>query len=155
MKNTDYEKLRSAFLSFTAIDGDLNGSGFFEKYFTAHGGIAWLAQEWFEKERYGGGVDTILFQLYIEGNHNWFKMPSSNKLGAFSKSSKSWRYNIPLCKEKREEITNLLDMKIFIADAIRDLIKIFEKKSRKMPDDFNLDMFLIDLSNFGGSLRTV
>ena len=144
MKKIDYRKLDQSIIWFSAIEGYARDCEFFSEYtIKAPDGIAWKILKKLPREKYGTGVESILFMLYIEGDVDWFKMPKKPSLGPFGKKSKGWNFKIPLSINRQKEITTQKDMEVFIFDNIIELITIL-KKRKNTPEDFNLDLFVND-----------
>ncbi len=155
MADVDYRPLKNSFISFTSILGDDTRERFIKDYISPSDGVAWEILQKMPKGKYGKGVNMILLAFYIEGDHDWFKMPKSNRLGPFAKSDKSWKFVIPLTIQKQKKINSSTDMRDFVADALTDLKKSLAAKEKKqtLPEDFDWMKFSADLDELISILK--
>lgn len=147
MTKLDFDRLKNSILGFSAIVGDERGDRAFAEAVQAANGVAWRFVNTMPRGKYGDSIDLILVFFSIQGEHDWFEIPKTRKLGPYAAKQRTMKFNVPI----RESELKLLEgtqknRDTLFADVFTSLAGEIER--RKFPPNFAFDrnLFLSDLN---------
>jgi hypothetical protein len=150
----DFDSLKTVMISFTAIVGDERGNRAVSKALYQEHGIAWQLVEAMPKGKYGPGIDLILIGLFVEGEHKWFTMPKSVKLGSYSKKEKAIRFDVPIGPLELPQLeAEPPQRNLLFADIFSSLHAAVSKRAFAPEIQFDKTLFLNDLQQQIDSLN--